>query len=231
MVRDEDLCGAKQYLIGILIHRDGGRFREQPDLRRQLGQQHGVGCRRRHSEPLQFVPLTPCRVVDTRQAPGPFGGPQSCRGGYAQLLPSAEHVRCTFRDGATYSLNVTVVPEREAWDISRSGRRENRSPPVSTLNSPDGRVKANAAIVPAGAGGAVSVYVSDTTNVMIDIDGYFTAAEEQTLQFYPLSPCRVLDTRKPDGHLGGPYLPALASATSPCSRATARSRQTRRPTR
>ena len=27
------------------------------------------------SNPLVFVPVTPCRVVDTRNAVGPFGGP------------------------------------------------------------------------------------------------------------------------------------------------------------
>jgi hypothetical protein len=73
-------------------------------------------------------------------------------------------------------------------------------PTVSTLNSPDGRVKANAAIVPAGTpSGSVSVYVSDTTNVILDIDGYFAAPTSGSLQFYPLTPCRIVDTRNGDG--------------------------------
>jgi hypothetical protein len=67
------------------------------------------------------------------------------------------------------------------------------------MNSPDGRVKANAAIVPAGASGAVSVYASNTTNVILDIDGYFTAPGSGTYQFYPLAPCRIVDTRGGDG--------------------------------
>ena len=46
---------------------------------------------------------------------------------------------------------------------------------VSTLNSFNGRVAANAAIVPAGANGAVSVFVSDASDVIIDINGYFAA--------------------------------------------------------
>ena len=74
------------------------------------------------------------------------------------------------------------------------------------MNSLDGRIKANAAIVPAGTNGAVSVYVSDTTNVVLDIDGYFTAPSDSTLQFYPLTPCRVVDTRNANGDLGGPFL-------------------------
>ncbi len=85
-------------------------------------------------------------------------------------------------------------------------------PVASLMNSLDGRIKANAAIVPAGTNGAVSVYVSDTTNVILDIDGYFSsprgASGSPTLQFYPLTPCRVVDTRNANGELGGPFLQA-----------------------
>jgi len=96
-------------------------------------------------------------------------------------------------------------------------------PYVSTMNSPDGRVKANAAIVPAGANGAVSVYVTDTTDVILDIDGYFAPPGSQTYQFYPLTPCRVMDTRdshQPQG-LGPPTMGAMETrdlpiSTSPC---------------
>lgn len=58
-------------------------------------------------------------------------------------------------------------------------------PNVSTLNS-DGRYKANAAIVLAGANGGVSVFVSDASNVVLDIDGYFVpAGTSSALAFYP----------------------------------------------
>src|ERR1035438_3814968 len=49
-------------------------------------------------------------------------------------------------------------------------------------------------------------HFSNTTNVVIDIDGYFAPVGGSTLAFYPLPPCRVLDTRKPNGDLGGPFL-------------------------
>ena len=75
------------------------------------------------------------------------------------------------------------------------------------MNSLDGRIKPNAAIVPAGINGAVSVYVNNTTDVLIDIDGYFTTTPgNTTLAFYPMTPCRVVDTRNPNGPLAGPYL-------------------------
>ena len=74
------------------------------------------------------------------------------------------------------------------------------------MNSLDGRIKANAAIVPAGTDGSVSVFVTDTTNVVLDIDGYFVPATDSALAFYPLTPCRVVDTRNSNGDLGGPFL-------------------------
>ena len=79
-------------------------------------------------------------------------------------------------------------------------------PTISTMNSLDGRIKANAAIVPAGASGAISAFASNTTDLVLEIRWGFQPASGQTLQFYSLKPCRVLDTRKTDGDLGGPYL-------------------------
>ncbi len=115
-----------------------------------------------------------------------------------------------------YSLNVTVVPRGPLGYLTiwPTGQVQ---PLVSTLNSTDGRIKANAAIVPAGASGAVSVYVTDTTDVILDIDGYFNAPGSQTLQFYPLAPCRVVDTRQtnlPQG-LGAPSFGAMETRDLP----------------
>jgi len=46
-------------------------------------------------------------------------------------------------------------------------------PEVSTMNSYNGSVVANAAVVPAGDHGAISVYVTDASEVLFDINGYF----------------------------------------------------------
>jgi hypothetical protein len=61
--------------------------------------------------------------------------------------------------------------------------------------------------VPAGASGAVSVFASNTTDVVLDIDGYFVLATDSTaLEFFRMTPCRLVDTRNPNGELGGPFL-------------------------
>jgi DNA-binding beta-propeller fold protein YncE len=154
---------------------------------------------------LQLVNVTPCRVVDTRQTNGTFGGP-AISGGTSRSFPIPQGACNIPTTAAAYSLNVTVLPQHTLGYLTIWPTSEIQ-PVVSTLNSPDGRVKANAAIVPAGVSGAVSVYVSNTTNVLLDIDAYFAPATSHTYQFYPLTPCRIVDTR--GGQDQGMLLPGM----------------------
>ena len=172
--------------------------------------------------PVQFVPVTPCRLVDTRPQ---YGGGGPIQGGTSQvfILPQLAQTKgcADLSSAAAYSLNVTVVPSGPLGYLTLWPPGKNR-PGVSTLNSLDGRIKANAAIVPVGASRAVSVYVTNTTNVILDIDGYFAPVSASTLAFYPLPPCRVADTRYPNGHgLGSPYLTAGRERDFPILNATA----------
>ena len=153
----------------------------------------------------QFIAASPCRVADTRNPDGEFGGPP-LPGGTVRNFVIPDNLDCGIpATAAAYSLNVTVVPPGPLGFLTIWPTGESQ-PNVSTLNSYDGRVKATAAIVPAGSQGAVSVFVSDTTHVVLDIDGYFAPVSNSTLAFYPLPPCRVADTRDAVGDLGGPFL-------------------------
>jgi hypothetical protein len=147
---------------------------------------------------LQLVPVSPCRLVDTRPQ---YGGNGPILGGNFQsfILTGKCNIPAT---AAAFSLNVAVVPQGPLGYLTiwPTGGPQ---PVVSTLNSLDGRIKANAAIIGAGTGGAVSVYVTNTTNVVLDIDAYFTPAVDSALAFYPLTPCRIADTR-PERGGGGP---------------------------
>ena len=163
--------------------------------------------------PLQFVAVHPCRVVDTRLAPGPFGGP-ALQGQTSRdfTIPDGG---CSIPNTATaYSLNVTVVPHGSLGYLTVWPTGQTR-PVLSTLNSLDGRIKANAAIIPAGSGEAISVYATNTTDVVLDIDGYFVPTSSATLAFFPLTPCRVADTRWVTGPLGGPYLAGATERAFP----------------
>ena len=68
-----------------------------------------------------------------------------------------------------------------------------------------------------GTIGSVSVFVTGTTELVLDIDGYFVnpAGNSQSLGFYPVAPCRVVDTRNPAGPLGGPIIGAAQSRNFP----------------
>ena len=169
--------------------------------------------------PLQFVATTPCRIADTRNTNGEFGGP-SIQGQTFRSFAIPDNKSCNIPStAAAYSLNVTVVPHGPLGFLTVWPTGENQ-PYVSTLNSYDGRIKANAAIVPAGASAAVSVYVSNSADVVLDIDGYFAPISNSTLAFYPLPPCRVADTRDAPGDLGGPYLTGGVPRNFPVLEAT-----------
>jgi YVTN family beta-propeller protein len=157
-----------------------------------------------NAAPLQFVAMTPCRLVDTR--PGE-GGSGPIPGGTSESFPLPQQGSCGSGippGAAAFSLNVTAIPNGPLGYLTAWPTGEDQ-PLVSLMNS-DGRFKANAAIIPTGYQGGVSVYVTNTSNILIDIDGYFAAPAGQTLQFYPLTPCRVIDTRGTNGDLGGPFL-------------------------
>ena len=168
------------------------------------------------SEAQQFVAVTPCRLIDTRLTGGPI------QGGTYRNFPIPQEGGCNIPDtAAAYSLNVSVVPQGPLGYLTIWPTDESR-PVVATLNSLDGRIKADAAIVPAGTSGAVSVYVTQTANVVLDINGYFAPVSGSTLAFYPLTPCRIADTRKtnfPQG-LGAPFLPGQQERDFPILNAT-----------
>jgi uncharacterized repeat protein (TIGR01451 family) len=163
---------------------------------------------------LRFVPVTPCRIADTRNPTGPFGGPALAGNSSRDFVVPLSSCGIP-ASAAAYSLNVTVVPLGPLQYISvwPSGQPQ---PVVSTLNSFDGRIKANAAIVPAGLNGAFSVFATNPTHVVVDIDGYFVAANgAPNLAFYAVTPCRIADTRNPTGTFGAPSLAAGVPRTFP----------------
>ncbi len=179
------------------------------------------------SSGLQFYSVTPCRLVDTRVTSFQSGfGPPSMGAGVTRTFPIPTNSACGIPATASaYSLNVTAIPQRTLGFLSiwPTGQA---LPNVSTLNVYNaGTVVANAAIVPAGTNGAINTYVTDATDLVIDIDGYFGPATANGLNFYPATPCRVADTRLasfPSG-LGSPSMSGVTppprsfpAPVSPC---------------
>lgn len=164
---------------------------------------------------LYFVPVSPCRIADTRENLGTFGKPALTAGVERTFEISKSACRLPL-DAKAYSLNVTVAPKGPLgyvtlWPAGRA------APYVSTLNSLDGRVKANAAIVPAGDSGAINVLATDPTELILDVNGYFVEPNVTAagLAFYPIPPCRIADTREASGLLGGPRIEGGSSRSFP----------------
>ncbi len=173
---------------------------------------------------LAFFTLTPCRIADTRAGSGltgAFGAPSMAAGASRSFPVPASN--CNVPSTAqAYSLNITVSPAGRlnyltVWPAGQT------IPVVSTLNSYNGAALANASLVPAGTAGAISVFASNATDVIIDINGYFAPPiAPPALAFYPVTPCRVVDTRTvadgggnlPDG-LGPPQMTAGSTRLFP----------------
>jgi len=135
----------------------------------------GVSTMGAITSPLPFIGVTPCRVLDTRNPVGPFGGPAFSSGQTRSFtIPSGP---CTgIPSAGAYSLNFTVV-NMTGFGFLTAWPAGTAQPLVSTLDYvPAEGALANAAIVPASGSGAISVFVSVGTDVIIDINGYYAPA-------------------------------------------------------
>jgi len=121
--------------------------------------------------PKGLILVPSCRVADTRGMNGPLGGP-SMAAGEIRSFPIPSGVCNVPINASAYSLNVTVVPH-EPFSYLTIWPTGQARPDVSTLNANEGGVVANAAIVTAGINGAVSIYVTDSADIFLDINGYF----------------------------------------------------------
>ena len=144
-----------------------------------LPEGEGLGKAGIPSPPLPFVAVPPCRVADTRGngAPiqgGAYAGPADVRNwtiiGVCGIPAGAEAVSVNFTAVGPSAAGFLV-----AWPMGGA------VPPVSVLNFNAGQTVANAAIVPLGSG-AMTVNVSASTHVILDVNGYFGGAVSEVQQ-------------------------------------------------
>lgn len=167
---------------------------------------------------LGFYPITPCRVVDTRTGSGfsgAFGAPSFAGGGTRNFPIPASFCNAP-ASAQAYSMNMTVVvPPSQGLGYLTSWDAGDAIPVVATLNALNGGVVGNAALVPGGTDQAISVFASNPTDLVIDMNGYFAPPiSPQALAFYPVTPCRVADTRTGSGFSGPFGQPSLTAGTS-----------------
>ncbi|HEX9985080.1 MAG TPA: PKD domain-containing protein [Thermoanaerobaculia bacterium] len=141
------------------------------------------------SPALSYVPVAPCRLLDTRNGSAP-----------AHDVPFTLNVVntvCGTHAGArAVSLNVTVLTPTGNGHLKMYASDRPSSTSVvnfTAANTP----RANNAIVPVAADGTIAIkpFVagSGTVQVLVDVNGYFT--EASGLGFAPLTPFRLYDSR------------------------------------
>ena len=126
------------------------------------------------SSPLPFIGLTPCRIIDTRGNgfTGQYGPPSLAQG-------SARNFQFLGQCGIPFSaeavsLNITVTNTQGPGFIVIYPQGNGSAPLVSTLNYLAGQTVANAAIVPIGSGGDLTVVAGVSgTDLIIDVNGYY----------------------------------------------------------
>jgi hypothetical protein len=81
---------------------------------------------------------------------------------------------CGIPVSAAYSLYLVVVPPSGGAVAFLSAWPDDQSwPGTATMNDPAGGIVGNAAIVPGGSDGGIQVFATNSTDLVIDINGYF----------------------------------------------------------
>jgi parallel beta-helix repeat protein len=121
----------------------------------------------------QFYTVTPCRLADTRNATGPYGGPALAAGASRAFIIGGQ---CGIPATAqAVAFNFTITQATALGDL-RTFPSGGTLPFVSTMNWSPGQTRANNAVVPLGPSGDIGVHVdqpSGTVHLIIDVNGYF----------------------------------------------------------
>ena len=124
--------------------------------------------------PYLFYPLPPCRLIDTRNAPGPLGAPK-LTANVPRSIPAT--VACSIpTDAKALSVNVTAVTPPTTGALRLYPGNFSTAPNTNVLSFSAGKTRANNAVVALATGGSGTIAaVSSITglDLVIDVNGYF----------------------------------------------------------
>ncbi len=143
-------------------------------------------------EDAGYNTVTPVRVLDTRVPIGlagrfVSGTPRQLTVGGVGGIPA---------NAVAITANLTVVGQTKAGFVSVTPTSV-ANPTTSNLNFPAGDVRANGLTAKLSAGKLWLVYKAAAgarTHLILDVTGYYLAAGSG-LEFFPLNPGRIMDTR------------------------------------
>ena len=125
------------------------------------------------SAATRFNALPPCRLVDTRNAAGPRGGPPIAAAGLRAFVATAA---CGIPAGAVaVSANVTTVNPAAGGDLVVYPNGLPSAPSASTISVRAGRTRANNALVFLAPDGSFLVKnrAPGALDLVVDVNGYF----------------------------------------------------------
>lgn len=154
------------------------------------------------SGPGSYHPVAPLRVLDTRKnglQPVPVNGTVTFRVEGATDANGNTVVPATGVGAAL--VNITAVQGNAPGYVTAYPTGQSR-PTASNLNYGKGQTVANLVSVPVGSDGTVTLFNGGTSTVEViaDLQGYYEAGMATAAgAFTPVSPTRILDTRKAVG--------------------------------
>ena len=125
------------------------------------------------SPPLDLFTVPPCRLLDTRDAAGTFGGP-ALPAITDRVFPLFD--RCGIPSTArALSVNLTVTQPTTAGNL-RLYPAGTSLPNASSINYTAGQTRANNAVVSLNGLGELAIFCAQaqgTTHFILDVNGYF----------------------------------------------------------
>ncbi|MFM7534551.1 MAG: CapA family protein [Acidimicrobiales bacterium] len=150
----------------------------------------------------RIVPVTPSRLLDTRDLTGPTAPKGGARvaGGATVTVPVAGRGGVPETGVGAVVVNLTGTDATAAGFVTAWPSGTLR-PEASNVNlSGPGSTAATLAIVRLGADGALQLFTQYAAHLVVDVTGYVTgsgAAIASEGRFVPLTPVRAFDTRGP----------------------------------
>jgi subtilisin family serine protease len=151
----------------------------------------------------RYTPLTPARILDTRNGTGGFSAPVGPAGTIAPLVVGAGGVPFIGVDAVVLNVTVTQPTAQSFLTVFPSGTAW---PLASNLNFLPGQTIPNLVVAKVGADGRVAVYNhAGFSHVIFDVVGWYGAAGAAAgSRLNPLAPSRILDTRAGTGGFSSP---------------------------
>jgi hypothetical protein len=121
-----------------------------------------------------FYLIAPCRLLDTRDPAGAYGGPAVAANAKRNVVVTG---RCGVPAGAqSVALNVTVISANSIGYFTLfPGPASTATPNTATINFSTGKTRGNNAIIRLGSDGSMNITNSSSTDegFVIDLTGYF----------------------------------------------------------